>query len=251
MTTITVGRAFGITIGITTEETIIGEMSASENAITNVGNVNTATMATTEAQCITAILVAIRMAMGIPAAATDIPAPFMDAVGMAEATEVAVAGQATARAFKMVRIRLGKMWRKASHSTPTREDQVIPIMGTTATWATKMFIGRRTIRATVQVINPTSAGVAEDGDFKIALGCSDSEEKRPPSNGGRLIFKRQISSRKKNRLSEKIQTRSLRARKLIDGPSWPLQNLIHRHLAAFLNFDDAMDWLETRQRHVD
>jgi len=164
------GQAFGITIGITTEETIIGEMSASENAITNVGSVNTATMATTEARFITDILVTIRVAMDIPAAATDIPAPFMDAVGMAEATEVALAGQATAKAFRMVRIRLGKMWGKASHSIPTREDQVIPIMGTTATWATRMFIGRRTIRATVLVINPTSAGVAEDGGSKITLG---------------------------------------------------------------------------------
>jgi hypothetical protein len=174
MTTIVVGQAFGITIGITTKEMTIGKMSASVNAIMNVGSVNTATMATTEARFITDILAAIRVALDIPAAVTDIPAPSMDAVGMAAgmaaATEVARAGLATARAFRMVRIRLGKMWRKASHSTHTREDQVIPIMGTTAIWGTRMFIGRRTIRATVLVINPTSAGVAEDGDSKITLG---------------------------------------------------------------------------------
>jgi cytochrome c5 len=170
MTTIVVGQAFGITIGITTKEMTIGKMSASVNAIMNVGSVNTATMATTEARFITDILAAIRVALDIPAAVTDIPAPSMDAVGMAAATEVARAGLATARAFRMVRIRLGKMWRKASHSTHTREDQVIPIMGTTAIWGTRMFIGRRTIRATVLVINPTSAGVAENGDSKITLG---------------------------------------------------------------------------------
>ncbi len=83
MTTIVVGQAFGITIGITTKEMTIGKMSASVNAIMNVGSVNTATMATTEARFITDILAAIRVALDIPAAVTDIPAPSMDAVGMA------------------------------------------------------------------------------------------------------------------------------------------------------------------------
>ena len=76
------------------------------------------------------------------------------------------AARDTVRACRTARTRRARMLPKANRSTQIRGAQATPIMGTTAIWATRMFIRRRTIRATVQVINPTSAGVAEDGDSK-------------------------------------------------------------------------------------
>ena len=143
--------------GITTGITIAGgKANANEPENMSAGNANIATTATTAARFTTAIPAATLAAAIMATRAADMAIP-AQSTGAADTATVPAASASTKDGWR-VRTRRARTSRKASPSTRIRGAPTTPTTDITATWATRTSIGRLTPRATVQVMNQTSAG---------------------------------------------------------------------------------------------